>query len=255
MAMGSPKTAKTSVVYATIWTQLFCFIPYFLGLGGLVMFTADPSGLINNDPELVIPSLTALEFPGVISGLMLCAIMSAIMSTVAALMLLIATIISIDFYKRWLRKDASDRSVVFVSKGSIIAVAIVGVTIAILNPPGVFSLVVDTFSFMGCAFLPSYVCAVWWKKANATGSVVSMIVGAATVQVWSIGGLDVVTGCHQFFVGAVLSFLCMIIFSNFGKPTSPEMQDLVERAKERRSLFPRRCRLLHQSICPLRTRP
>ena len=195
------------------------------------MFTADPSGLINNDPELVIPSLTALEFPGVISGLMLCAIMSAIMSTVAALMLLIATIISIDFYKRWLRKDASDRSVVFVSKGSIIAVAIVGVTRAILNPPGVFSLVVDTFSFMGCAFLPSYVCAVWWKKANATGSVVSMIVGAATVQVWSIGGLDVVTGCHQFFVGAVLSFLCMIIFSNFGKPTSPEMQDLVERAK------------------------
>ena len=42
MAMANPKTAKTSVVYATIWTQLFCFIPYFLGLGGLVIFTADP---------------------------------------------------------------------------------------------------------------------------------------------------------------------------------------------------------------------
>lgn len=231
MAMGSPKTAKTSVIYATIWTQLFCFIPYFLGLGGLVIFTADPAGLINGDPELVIPSLTALEFPGVVSGLMLCAIMSAIMSTVAALMLLIATIVSIDFYKRWLRPDATDRSVVFVSKASIIVVAIIGVIVAILRPPGVFNLVVDTFSFMGCAFLPSYVCAVWWKKANATGSVVSMIVGAATVQVWSLGGLDVVTGCHQFFVGAVLSFLAMIIFSNFGKPTSPEMCDLMERAK------------------------
>lgn len=231
MAMGSPKTAKTSVVYATIWTQLFCFIPYFLGLGGLVMFTENPAGLINGDPELVIPSLTALEFPGVISGLMLCAIMSAIMSTVAALMLLIATIVSIDFYKRWLRPDASDRSVVVVSKGSIIVVAIVGVIVAILNPPGVFSLVVDTFSFMGCAFLPSYVCAVWWKKANATGSVVSMIVGAAVVQIWSLGKLDVVTGCHQFFIGAVCSFAAMIIFSHFGKPTSPEMQDLVERAK------------------------
>ena len=68
MAMGSPQTAKTSVVYATIWTQLFCFIPYFLGLAGLVIFTANPAGLIDNDPELVIPSLTALEFPGVFSG-------------------------------------------------------------------------------------------------------------------------------------------------------------------------------------------
>jgi sodium/proline symporter len=231
MAMGSPQTAKTSVVYATIWTQLFCFIPYFLGLAGLVIFTANPAGLINNDPELVIPSLTSLEFPGVFAGLMLTAIMSAIMSTVAALMLLIATIVSIDFYKRWLRPDASDRSVVIISKGSIIVVGIIGVTIAILNPPGIFSLIVDTFSFMGCAFLPSYVCAVWWKKANATGSVASMIAGGLVVQIWAQADLAVVTGCHQFFVGVIASALAMIIGSNFGKPTSPEMCDLMERAK------------------------
>ena len=215
MAMGSPQTAKTSVVYATIWTQLFCFIPYFLGLAGLVIFTANPAGLINNDPELVIPSLTSLEFPGVFAGLML----------------LIATIVSIDFYKRWLRPDASDRSVVIISKGSIIVVGIIGVTIAILNPPGIFSLIVDTFSFMGCAFLPSYVCAVWWKKANATGSVASMIAGGLVVQIWAQADLAVVTGCHQFFVGVIASTLAMIIGSNFGKPTSPEMCDLMERAK------------------------
>ncbi len=231
MAMGSPQVAKRSVIYATIWTQLFCFIPYFLGLAGLVIFTANPEGLINGDKELVIPSLTALEFPGVFSGLMLTAIMSAIMSTVAALMLLLATIVSIDFYKRWFRPDASDKKVVFVSRAAIFAVAVIGVTIAILNPPGIFNLVVDTFSFMGCAFLPSYVCAIWWKKANATGSIVSMIVGASVVQIWSLADLAVSTGLHQFFIGAVCSFLAMIIFSNFGKPTSPEMCDLVERAK------------------------
>jgi sodium/proline symporter len=231
MAMGSPKSAKTSVIYATIWTQLFCFIPYFLGLAGLVIFTANPEGLINNDPEMVIPSLAAANFPGVISGIMLTAIMSAIMSTVAALMLLIATIVSIDFYKRWLRPNASDRSVVIVSKGSIVVVAIIGVIIAIMNPPGIFSLIVDTYSFMSCAFLPSYVCAIWWKKANATGSVASMIVGAVVVQIWAQFDLDVVTGCHQFFVGIIASVLAMIIGSNFGKPTSPEMCDLMERAK------------------------
>ena len=162
---------------------------------------------------------------------MLTAIMSAIMSTVAALMLLIATIVSIDFYKRWLRPDASDRSVVIISKGSIVVVGIIGVTIAILNPPGIFSLIVDTFSFMGCAFLPSYVCAVWWKKANATGSVASMIAGGLVVQIWAQADLAVVTGCHQFFVGVIASALAMIIGSNFGKPTSPEMCDLMERAK------------------------
>lgn len=231
MAMSSPKAAKTSVVYATIWTQLFCFIPYFLGLGGLIIFTANPEGLINGDAEMVIPSLAQMMFPGVISGIVLTAIMSAIMSTVAALMLLIATIVSIDFYKRWLRPNASDKSVVVVSRATIIVVGIVGITIAILNPPGVFDLIVDTFSFMGCAFLPSYVCAIWWKKANATGSVASMVLGGVTVQVWSSMDLAASTGMHQFFVGFIVSWLAMIIFSHFGKPTSPEIKDLMERAK------------------------
>lgn len=243
MAMEKPAAAKTSVLYATIWTQLFCFIPYFLGLGGLVLFSHgiaanvdDPAaleaaGLINGDPEMVIPSLANMMFPGVISGIVLTAIMSAIMSTVAALMLLIATIVSIDFYKRWLRPNASDRSIVVVSKGTIIVVGIIGIIIAILDPPGVFDLVVDTFSFMGCAFLPSYVCAIWWKKANATGSVASMILGGATVQVWSRMHLDISLGVHQFFAGVIVAFAAMIIGSQFGKPTSPEMCDLMERAK------------------------
>lgn len=243
MAMEKPAAAKTSVLYATIWTQMFCFIPYFLGLGGLVLFSQgiaanmeDPAaleaaGLINGDPEMVIPSLANMMFPGVISGIVLTAIMSAIMSTVAALMLLIATIVSIDFYKRWLRPDASDRSIVVVSKGTIVVVGIIGIVIAILNPPGVFDLVVDTFSFMGCAFLPSYVCAVWWKKANATGSVLSMVLGGATVQIWSHLHLDISLGIHQFFAGVIAAFAAMIIGSHFGKPTSPEMCELMERAK------------------------
>ena len=249
MAMEKPKAAKTSVLYATIWTQLFCFIPYFLGMGGMVLFSGgitanmdniaadgtypalQAAGLINGDIEMIIPSLTQMMFPGVLTGIVLTAIMSAIMSTVAALMLLIATIVSIDFYKRWLRPEASDARVVFVSRGTIIVVAIVGIIIAITNPPGIFQLVIDNFSFMSCCFLPSFVCAIWWKKANATGSVASMLAAGIVVQIWSHGGLDVVTGCHQMFVGLIAGCLAMIIGSQFGKPTSPEMCELMERAK------------------------
>lgn len=224
MAMANPKTAKKTVVYATIWTQLFCFSPYFIGLCGLILLP----GL--QDPEMVIPTLAGKMFPGIVSGILLTAIMSAIMSTVAALLLLLGTIVSIDFYKRWLKPDASDKRVVFISKATIFVVSIIGIIIAILNPPGIFNLVVDAFSFMACAFLPSYVCAIWWKKANGTGSLISMLVGGATVQIWSLTGLDVITGMHQFFAGIILSWIAMIIFSRFGKPVSPEMQDLVVRA-------------------------
>ncbi len=229
MAMENPKTAKKTVVYATIWTQLFCFSPYFIGLCGVVML-ADLK-----DPEMVIPTLAAQMFPGIVSGILLTAIMSAIMSTVAALLLLIGTIVSVDFYKRWRNPNASDKKVVFISKATILIVSVIGIAIAILNPPGIFSLVVDTFSFMACAFLPSYVCAIWWKKANGTGALASMLVGGITVQIWAQGGLDVVTGMHQFFAGIILSWIAMIVGSNFGRPTSKEMHDLVERCKGKKA--------------------
>lgn len=142
------------------------------------------------------------------------------MSTVAALMLLIATIASIDFYKNWLRPNASDRSVVMVSRGAIVVVGIVGITIAILNPPGIFGLIVDTFSFMGCAFLPGYVCAIWWKKASSTGMLASMVLGGGVGFVWAQLDLALTTGIHQFFAGIIVSILAMVIGSQFGKPTS-----------------------------------
>lgn len=239
MAMASPKTAKTTVVYATLWTQLFCFTPYILGLCGVVLLTPEVAPGFN-DPELVIPTLAQIMFPGIVYAIVLTAIMSAIMSTVAALLLLLGTIVSIDFYKRWAKPNASDKSVVAVSKTAIIITGVIGIAVAITNPPGVFDLVVDTFSFMGCAFLPSYVCAVWWKKANATGAVASMIAGGATVQIWSIFSLAGVTGFHQFFAGVIVSWVAMLIGSQFGKPTSGEMRDLMDRAKGKKADVPRK---------------
>lgn len=222
MAMESPKTAKKTIVYATIWTQLFCFSPYILGLCGIV--------LLPNlaDPEMVIPQLANMMFPGVISAIVLTAIMSAIMSTVAALLLLVGTLVSIDIYKRWLRPTATDRQVVLVSRLAIIGVGIVGICIAIIQPPGVFALVVFAFGVMASAFLPSYVCAVWWKKANATGSCASMILGGGTAFIWTAANLEASTAMHPFFAGVLVSCIAMYVGSHFGKKPTKEILDLMD---------------------------
>lgn len=230
MAMESPKAAKKSVVYATVWTQFFCFTPYILGLFGIILLP----GLSGSDVELVIPKLADMMFPDVISAIVLTAIMSAIMSTVAALLLLIGTMISVDFYKRWINKDASDKKVVLLSRASIIIVGIVCIIIAIIQPPSIFGLVIFSFATMAAAFLPSYFCAVWWKKANATGSCASMLVGAATAIVWTAKDLESTTSIHAFLAGLIPSIIAMIIGSQFGKPTSSEMKDLMDRCRGKR---------------------
>lgn len=227
MALNSPKEAKSTLIYATIWNQLFIFSPYILGIIGIVLLP----GLEGSDAEKIIPSLAFMLFPGAIAAIVLTAIMSAIMSTVAALMLLTGTILSVDIYKRWLNPNATDKQLLIASRGMICAIAVVGLTIAILQPPGVFGLVIFSFGVMSCAFLPSYFCAVFWKKANATGSMVSMVLGGGTNVIWTAFELEGATAMHPFFIGLIVSVIAMIICSNFGKPTSPKMIENMERAK------------------------
>ncbi|MEG0829571.1 MAG: sodium/proline symporter [Anaerovoracaceae bacterium] len=239
MAMESPKAAKKTVVYATVWTQLFCFTPYILGLCGILLVPGlVAGGDAAHDVELVIPKLANMMFPGVVAAVVLTAIMSAIMSTVAALLLLIGTLVSIDFYKRWKNPQATDKKVVFISRATIIVVGIVGIIIAIIQPPAVFGLVVFAFGVMASAFLPSYVCAIWWKKANATGSCASMILGGGTAFVWTACDLEMATAVHPFLAGVAVSWLAMIIGSQFGKPTSKEMCDIVDRAAGTKAKVP-----------------
>lgn len=241
MAMASPKSAKTTVVYATIWTQLFCFTPYILGLCGIILVPGlSQDTTVVDNAEMVIPKLANMMFPGLVAAVVLTAIMSAIMSTVAALLLLVGTLVSVDIYKRWLKPDATDRRVVFISRVSIIVVGIVGIIIAIIQPPAVFGLVIFSFGVMASAFLPSYVCAIWWKKANATGSCASMILGGGTAFVWTEFGLETATAIHPFLAGVVVSTIAMIVGSQFGKPTSPEMKDLMDRAKGKKANVPKK---------------
>lgn len=231
MAMESPKAAKATLVYATVWNQLFIFSPYILGICGIILL---PQLGATGDPEMVIPELAFMLFPGILAAVMLTAIMSAIMSTVAALLLLTGTVWSIDLYKRGIRKNATDRQVVFQSRVAILLVGVVGIVIAILEPPGIFGLVIFSFGVMACAFMVCYICAVYWKKANATGACAAMVLGGGCNLIMTALG----SGDAAFFAGAILSVVGMVIGSQFGRKTTPEMMTLMDRASGKHARIP-----------------
>ena len=224
MAMESPKLAKQTVVIATVWNQLFIFVPYIMGLMGILLLPNI------DDPEMVVLSLAYQLLPGVLAAIVLVAIMSAIMSTADAQLMLMGTMLGRDIYQRYINQDASDKQLMNVSRICILAVGIISVIIALIQPPGVFQIVVFSFSTLGSSFLPSYVGAVWWKRGNTTGCVASMICGCIISIIWEAAGLAGPTGMHTFFIGVIVSIAAYIIGSLIGKPPTKEMQDLVERA-------------------------
>jgi len=224
MAMESPKLAKQTVVIATVWNQLFIFVPYIMGLMGILLLPNI------EDPEMVVLSLAYMLLPGVLAAIVLVAIMSAIMSTADAQLMLMGTMLGRDIYQRYINKNASDKQLMNVSRICILAVGVISVIIALIQPPGVFQIVVFSFSTLGASFLPSYVGAVWWKRGNTLGCYMSMISGCIVSIIWEAAGLAGPTGMHTFFMGIIVSIAAYIIGSLIGKPPTKEMQDLVDRA-------------------------
>ncbi|MCM3585350.1 sodium/proline symporter [Mesobacillus maritimus] len=230
MSMKSTKTVKGAIVWAATWNQLFIFIPYILGLIGIV--------LLPNlaDPEMVIPQLTYQFFPGFLSALLLSAIMAAIMSTSDSLLMQAGTILSRDVYQRFINPNASEKKAILISRLCILAGGLIGIVIAIYEPPTVAALVIFSFGVLGNSFLVPYVASVYSKKANHIGTLCAMIGGAATNILWTLLNLESLTAVHPFLAGLIVSFIGMVIGSRFGKGPSDKIKQLIEEAKGKKAL-------------------
>ena len=163
------------------------------------------------------------------------AIMAAIMSNADSLLLQTGSIASRDIYERFINPDASEKQMVTASRILVLAVAVVGYLVALIEPPTVFSIVIFATSVLGSAFLPAYVCAVWWKKANTPGALASIIVGASVAFVWEYAGLVNTTQLHPMLTGVVSSTVTMIVVSLATQrisPVPPQVLDMMHAAAQ-----------------------
>lgn len=222
MSMKSTKTVKTATLWTTVYNQLFAYAPYLLGFMGIVL-------LPNlSDPEMVIPTLAYTFFPGIFAALILSAVMAAIMSTSDSILMQAGTILSRDVYQRFIDKGASQNKLILVSRLSILLAGVIGIVVAVVQPPKVFDLVIFAFGTMGNAFLVPYVAAVYWRNANKVGVLSAMIAGSVTNVLWESFAWQDVTGFHPFLAGLLVSIIAMVIGNQFGTPPSESVQKVFD---------------------------
>jgi sodium/proline symporter len=215
MAMTRPATARRAGLWATLWNLFFVPAPYLVGILAILILP----GL--EDPEMAIFEVAGKLLPAAVTGLVMAAIMAAIMSTADSLLLQTGSIASRDLYERFINPNASERQMVLVSRGLVTAIAVIGYGVALYEPPTVFGIVIFATSVLGSAFLPSYVCAVWWKKANTPGALASMIAGASVAFGWEYGGYVETTQIAPMLAGVVSSTTMMIVVSLLTQKVSP----------------------------------
>src|SRR5690606_13752541 len=133
-------------------------------------------------------ALSELLFNPWIAGVLLSAILAAVMSTLAAQLLVCSSALTEDFYRGFLRPHAGHRELVWIGRAMVLAVALLAMWIARDPDSRVLGLVAYAWAGFGAAFGPVVVLSLFWKRMTRNGALAGMLVGAVTVIAWKQTG-------------------------------------------------------------------
>jgi SSS family solute:Na+ symporter len=150
-----------------------------VGLLGIFIF---PQGL--QDPEQVILNIVKTTLTPFFAGLVLCAILAATTNVMAAQILVVASNLSEDFYKRLFRRHASSFELLWVSRFSVVFISLVGFCIAFFRVSTIYELVQYSWSGLGASFGPLLLMSLYLKNINKYGAFAGILVGGLTAAIW-----------------------------------------------------------------------
>lgn len=207
MSIKSQKTLKRSAWIGIAWTFLILIFAAMIGIVGRLDFGLDPE-LKGN--ELVFIQMVRKIFPGVISGILLSAVLAASMSTADSQLLSASSSLTSDVYKPLIRKNrASDRELMWVGRFVVLTEALVALVIAADPRSGsIMDLVENAWGLFGAAFGPAILLSLFWRKFNFEGAVTGIVVGANIDIFWLIFLKD--TGVYEILPGFAAGTLAAI---------------------------------------------
>jgi sodium/proline symporter len=172
--------------------------------------------------RVFIHLVTALLHP-VVAGICLAAILAAIMSTADSQLLVSSSVLADDFYKGLLRPEASDRELVWVGRGAVVAISVWAVIFALNPKTKVLELVAYAWAGFGAAFGPTVLLSLYWKRMTRGGALAGIVAGGLTVIIWkqASGGLFEL---YELVPGALLSIVAIVLVSVASRQPSEEIQ-------------------------------
>jgi sodium/proline symporter len=219
MAADSVKSIANARRISMTWMILCLGGTVAVGFFGIAYFSAHPevAGPVNANHERIFIELAKLLFNPWIAGILLSAILAAVMSTLSCQLLVCSSALTEDFYKAFLRGNAASQAeLVWVGRAMVLLVALVAIILATNPGSRVLGLVSYAWAGFGAAFGPVVLISVIWKQMTRNGALAGILVGAITVMVWKHFE---VLGLYEIIPGFIFSSLAIYIVSKLGEPT------------------------------------
>ncbi|ANX10794.1 sodium/proline symporter [Fictibacillus arsenicus] len=229
MAITSVKEIKAARRIGMGWMIISIIGALLTGFIGIAWFEQQNRNLA--DPETVFIQFANLLFHPFITGFLLAAILAAIMSTISSQLLVTSSAVTEDFYKQFLKKNASDKELVLIGRLAVLTVAVIAVLLSLNPNDTILSLVGYAWAGFGSAFGPLILLSLFWKRMTKWGALAGIIVGAITVLIW-VQFPDLKAEVYEMIPGFFLSLLAVILVSLVTKDPSNKVQNQFEDMEE-----------------------
>jgi sodium/proline symporter len=221
MAITTVKEIKSARRIGMSWMIFSLLGAILTALIGLAYFSQNPDVKLDN-PEAVFIELGQLFFHPLFAGLMLAAVLAAIMSTISSQLIVTSSALVEDLYKVLFKKEKSDKQYVFFGRIAVLIVAIVAASLAWVQNDTILGLVAYAWAGFGAAFGPIIILSLYWKKMTNWGAILGMVAGAATVVIWSNVGLSDVM--YEIVPGFIINFIVSVVVSLLTYKPNPEIE-------------------------------
>ncbi|KRG69844.1 sodium/proline symporter PutP [Pseudoxanthomonas dokdonensis] len=222
MAADSVKTIPQARRIGMSWMFLCMLGSVSVGLLGIAYYAANPqdAGMVNENRERIFISLATQLFNPWVAGILMSAILAAVMSTLSCQLLVCSSALTEDFYKGFLRKDAGQKELVWVGRLMVLAIALLSIWIARDPDSRVLSLVSYAWAGFGAAFGPVVMLSLFWKRMTRNGALAGVVVGALTVILWKQTG----SSLYEIVPGFIAATLAIVVVSLLGKQPPAQVQ-------------------------------
>ena len=223
MAATSARAIPNARRIGMNWMVLCLAGAVAVGFIGIPYFAANPgqAAAVSANHETVFMELSRQLFNPWIAGLLLAAILAAVMSTLSCQLLVCSSALTEDLYRTFLRRNAGQKELVWIGRAMVMLVSVIAVAIASDPNSKVLGMVSYAWAGFGAAFGPVILLSLFWPRMTRNGALAGIITGAVTVLVWKQANW---LGLYEIVPGFMLGGISVIVFSLMDSTPSAEMQ-------------------------------
>ena len=225
MAIRTEKELTLSRRVATIWVVISLSAAIVIGIVGRALY---PVAFTDNaSAENIFILMSTSMLPALLAGLVCAGILAAAISSSDSYLLISASAIAKNIYKGIIRKQASDKEVMWVTRGILIAITLFAMIVATGGNQVIFTIVDFAWAGLGATFGPLLLFSLFWKKTTYPAAVAGMVTGGVTVLIWNffISKLGGIFGIYELLPAFILSSIVIYVVSKCTGEPSREIQD------------------------------